>query len=79
MYAFFGYSLMARFSLGVGRDKLLLLHNRTHIISTQSLRHLDCSPHLKGESVEKQGDPAGMSFNSVNCPAEEASKLQLGL
>lgn len=80
---------MARFSFGVGQwlgggDKLLFLHNGTHTISTFKawgiLPAHSPTPHFhKGEPAEKQRNPAGVSFHSANCPAEETSKLQLGL
>lgn len=73
---------MARFSFGVGQwlgggDKL---HSCIMELAPFPLSKPEafCLPSsllspnfLKGEPAEKQCNPAGVSFNSVNCPAEE--------
>ena len=77
MYAFFGLIRMARCSLGWGKEELLFLQKGTHTIRISTrLRHFAGSPFLKGEPFEKPRDPAGVSFNSVNCAAQEASESQ---
>lgn len=56
-----------------GGRRLLFLQKGTHTIRISvRLRHFAGSPFLKGEPLEKPCDPAGVSFNSVNCVAQEA-------
>lgn len=65
---------MARFAFAEGRQASTLAQGNAPFPLSQP-EALPDLPSLQGEPVEKQCDPAGVSFNSADCPVEEASTL----